>query len=713
MRLIKGSMIVVGLTLAVVWGRLDARQGSGTVRIDADDIGGVVTSSKGPEGGVWVIAETKDLPTPYRKIVVTDDAGRYVVPDLPKARYDIWVRGYGLVDSPKVQTEPGKLLNLAAVVAPNPQAAAQYYPGSYWLALVDIPAKSEFPGTGNQGNGIAATMKAQEEFLGLFTTNGCSTCHAMGTRITREMPKGLGPFKSTYDAWDRRLESGQSGSFMSNQVSQLGRRRGLQMLADWTDRIASGAVPPAPPRPSGVERNVVITSWDWGSASEFVHDEIATDERHPTINANGLVYGTMEFSGDAMLVLDPVKNTVSRVGVEVLDKKNLPPEQWARSALQPSPYWGEDIFWNSRTIPHNPMMDSKGRVWLTTLVRPEENQPAWCKAGSSHPSAQYFPLNRSSRQLSVFDPKTKTMTPIDTCFSTHHLDMDWSDRIWFDTGPVPGFFDMKIWDATHDAAKSQGWIPAILDTNGNGKPDEYVGPNAPVDPKKDKRIDGGGYDVSASPTDGSIWWAQSGTPGRLVRVSPGSNPPLTSIAEVYDVPPTDGAHTVRGGPELDMNGVAWVALGSGHMASFDRRKCKVLNGPTATGKHCAEGWKMYREPGPKFKGTETGTDAHYLTWVDQANTFGLGENVPMATGNNSESIVAMLPGGKFVTLHVPYPLGFFPKGMDGRIDDPKGGWKGRGLWSTQAGQPMWHQERGKGETPKAVKFQLRPDPLAK
>src|SRR5580704_18702022 len=96
-----------------------------SVRVDAADIGGVVTGAKGPEAGVWVIAETKDLPTKYVKIVVTDDQGRYLLPDLPKGNYDIWVRGYGLVDSPKVQVAPGKILNLKAVPAPNRAAAAQ------------------------------------------------------------------------------------------------------------------------------------------------------------------------------------------------------------------------------------------------------------------------------------------------------------------------------------------------------------------------------------------------------------------------------------------------------------------------------------------------------------------------------------------------------------------------------------------------------------
>src|SRR5215467_2244108 len=106
------------------------------------DIGGVVTGAHGPEAGVWVIAETKDLPTKYVKIVVTDDSGRYLLPNLPKANYDVWVRGYGLVDSPKVQSAPGKTLDLKAVPAPTPKAAADYYPAQYWLALLRVPPKS-------------------------------------------------------------------------------------------------------------------------------------------------------------------------------------------------------------------------------------------------------------------------------------------------------------------------------------------------------------------------------------------------------------------------------------------------------------------------------------------------------------------------------------------------------------------------------------------
>src|SRR5437867_6423529 len=138
-----------------------ASQQNAPVRIDNDDIGGVVTSANGPEAGVWVIAETTDLPTKMAKIVVTDDQGRYVLPDLPKANYDLWVRGYGLVDSPKVKSAPGKIVNLKAVVAPTPAAAAEYYPAIYWLSMLKIPDKSEFPGTGPKGNGMPEKLKSQ------------------------------------------------------------------------------------------------------------------------------------------------------------------------------------------------------------------------------------------------------------------------------------------------------------------------------------------------------------------------------------------------------------------------------------------------------------------------------------------------------------------------------------------------------------------------
>ena len=143
------SVVAIGVAalLAAAPARLSAQQTpQSAVRIGGHDLGGVVTGKNGPEAGVWIIAETTGLPTPFAKIVVTDDQGRYLIPDLPQANYDVWVRGYGLVDLPRVVTTPGKTVNLTAVPAPNAAAAAQYYPAIYWYSMLNIPDESHFSG---------------------------------------------------------------------------------------------------------------------------------------------------------------------------------------------------------------------------------------------------------------------------------------------------------------------------------------------------------------------------------------------------------------------------------------------------------------------------------------------------------------------------------------------------------------------------------------
>jgi hypothetical protein len=258
--IVAGLVVVLGASLA-----LHAQQSNERVRIDNDDIGGVVTSPNGPEAGVWVIAETTDLPTKLSKTVVTDDRGRYLLPDLPKANYNVWVRGYGLVDSPKVQSAPGKTLNLTATIAPDPHAAAQNNPANYWYSLVKDPDKSEFPGTGPNGNGNSENMKSQAHWLRLMKTDSCWACHQLGNKATREIPKELGAFESSGAGWNRRILSGQAASSMVGGLNQLGLPRALKMFGDWTDRVVAGEIPPAPPRPQGVERNIVITQWDWAT----------------------------------------------------------------------------------------------------------------------------------------------------------------------------------------------------------------------------------------------------------------------------------------------------------------------------------------------------------------------------------------------------------------------------------------------------------------
>jgi hypothetical protein len=710
------AAISVTLLLARAPAGFSAQPNNASVRIDADDIGGVVTSAKGPEAGVWVIAETTNLPTKFAKIVVTDDQGRYVMPDLPKANYSVWVRGYGLVDSPKVKAAPGKILNLKAVAAPDEAKAAEYYPAVYWYSMLKIPDKSEFPGTGPKGNGIDAGIKSQAQWLNIVKTNGCMSCHQLGNQATRTIPKELGEFKNSTEAWQRRIVSGQAMTTMLNRTKELGPEKSLGLWADWTDRVAAGELPKAKPaRPQGIERNIVITLWDWSNPKAYLHDEIATDKRKPTVNANGPIYGATELSTDFLPVLDPVRHKATEIKHPVRDPKTPSAKT---DPMAPSPYWGAEPIWDSQSNHHNPMMDEKERVWFTARVRPPEN-PDFCKKGSDHPSAKIFPLERANRHLSMYDPKSKKFTLISTCFSTHHLVFaeDANHTLWTSAGGggagAIGWLNRKMFEQTGDEAKSQGWSPFILDTNGNGKRDEWVEPKEPVDPTKDKRVVIGYYGVAVSPVDGSIWGSSLGFPGYVARFNPGPNSAETGLTEIYEAPAEVNGYGVRG-MDIDRNGVVWVSLSSGHLGSFDRRKCKVLNGPTATGKHCPEGWTLYPFPGPQFQNvTESGSaEASYYTWVDQFDTFGLGKDVPIATGNMNDALLALVDG-KFVTLRVPYPLGFYAKWLDGRIDNPKAGWKGKGLWSTYASRAPFHMEGGKGTRSKVYKFQLRPDPLAK
>ena len=714
------AAIAVAACLAAVPAVLDAQQGPGAIKVGAAELGGVVSGPNGPEAGVWVIAETTDLPTKFAKVVVTDDQGRYLIPELPKANYSVWVRGYGLVDSPKVQSAPGRMLNLTAVVAPSAAAAAEYYPGMYWYSLLQIPDKSEFPGAGDKGNGggISSNMKTQNYWVD-SVKNSCQSCHALGSKGIRTVPKEFGPGLA---GWARRTQSGQAMTNMALTLGYMGSERALKEFADWTDRVAAGELPFAKPeRPKGLERNMVVTMWDFSTPKYYLHDGISSDRDNPTLNANGPIYGAPEESTDLIPVLNPVTNTATQIKHPVVDPKT--PSSLGLP-MQPSPYWGKEPIWDGHSSIHNAMMDREGRVWFTARIRPAPN-PDFCKKGSDHPSAKVVPLDESPRQISVYDPKTGKWAHVDTCFSTHHLYFakDANNTLWTSAGQpwsgVVGWVNTKLFLATGDSAKSQGWTPIILDSNGNGKRDEYVAADQPLDPTKDKRVMAAFYGVMPSPVDDSIWgqsmdvgFSRRDQPGYLIRLVPGPNPSETSLAEIY-LPP-DGAFGSRG-LDMDLNGVAWTVLASGHVASFDRRKCKgPLNGPTAaTGKHCPEGWTLYRMPGPQFKGLDPSGSANhaYYIWVDRYNTLGLGANVAIASTNGGESLLAVV-NGQLVDLRIPYPLGFFTKLVDGRIDDPKAGWKGRALWTMSGTRTVFHNEGGTQNSPKVYKVQIRPDPLA-
>jgi hypothetical protein len=395
--------------------------------------------------------------------------------------------------------------------------------------------------------------------------------------------------------------------------------------------------------------------------------------------------------------LDPVKSTRSILNIPLRnesDRKLL--RTWSsQTVAAPSPYWGNEIVWNDPVNPSGPHMDSKGRVWVHVQTRAD--MPDYCKAGSNNPFAKNFPMPAAlvPRGVVNYDPKTGKFEMIDRCFPSGHMIFgnDKDETLYYDntsgigserTGGI-GWIKTRVWDATHDAEKSQGWCPAVIDYNGDGKTGAYTKGNEPPDPKLDRVVDGASrYGIAFNRVDGSVWYAggvalsKTAVPGRLIRMVPGDNPPATCKTEVYE-PPFDNPK--RPGVEaysplgigIDAHGVVWTALA--------RRKCTgPLNGPTATGQHCPEKWTLYPVPGPKFKGTDVLADSFYHSWVDDFNTLGLGNNVPIVNGTGSDSLIAFLPETKkFITME----------------------------------RVIWHVEGGKGTPTFVAHFQVRPDPLAK
>ena len=449
-------------------------------------IQGVVQSEKGPEAGVWVIAETKDLLTNFIKIVVTDDQGKFLVPDLPAANYKVWVRGYGLVDSTPLTMKPAtNSITLKTTTAKTPQEAAKVYPGDYWLSLMEPPAKSLFPGTGNQGNGLGTNMRSQEQWINQLKS-GCNFCHQLGNQLTRTLDdvyQAEPNIKTSLDAWDRRLHGGVRGDSMYATLSSMGHDGSLKVFADWSDRIAKGEVPPAPKRPQGIERNIVATLWDVGDDHSFMHDQISTDKNHPTVNAGGPAYAVSAGHGQ-LVVLDPKENSTYAIDIPTREDRANVPSRFPKPAM-PSLHWGNEWLWSNPPYnpadPHNPMIDSKGRVWMTSKIR-GRTEPTWCndaKLGNKY--ADWFPLPNSGRQASFYDPKTQKWQLIETCYSTHHLqfDNDPDETVYFNelSGPIVGWVNTKVYDKTLAETKDEikaeraavGWCGQVLDTNGDGK----------------------------------------------------------------------------------------------------------------------------------------------------------------------------------------------------------------------------------------------------
>lgn len=654
----------------------------------ADTIAGTVRNQAGQaEAGVWVIAETEALPTPYRKIVVTDDDGRFVVPELPAVDYALWVRGYGLADSARQSARPGDDVALSVVQADAAQAAG-VYPASYWLALLQPPADGDFA-----DDPVYADAAA---WLGQLKLN-CVLCHQLGALPTR-LPLAA--------AFDHGLQKSAGMNYFANT---LGRERLLDTLGAWGQRIAAGHTPSAPPRPAGIERNLVITQWAWGDHYTYAHDEVASDKRDPTINANGPVYG-VDLANDRLLIVDPVAHTARTLEVPTRDGFATPwcEQTWKplhSDEIEPFGFGSLGCPWPGGTTPHadaydnpanphNPMMDGAGRVWMTTQIRRQwaEDLPAFCRDDETIASTRHH------RQLGYYDPDTGDFTLVDTCVGTHHLQFDANDVLWTSGDDhFVGWLDTRRYDPAQPEtlAAAHGYSAVRIDSDGDGT--------------ADTALSGFNYGVIPNPADGSVWSA----------VPPGVSSPAGGTGWLSRYDPAAGTHEVYAPPapgmgprgvDVDSQGVIWTALaGSGHLARFDRSRCAQHWG---RGDQCAEGWTLWRTPGPGFDGgpESVTTDMHYYLWVDQFDTLGLGRDTVIVNGTGSDALLAFEPDAqRFTVIRIPYPLNTYTRGLDGRIDDADAGWKGRGLWFTNGIDPVIHAEQPRSY---AGKVQLRPHPLA-
>ena len=353
------AAIAIAGFLAAAPARVSAQT---AVALDNDDIGGVVMGANGPEAGVWVIAETtrsSDAVRPRWWSPTTRAATWCPICPRPNTRYGCAATASSI--SPKVDGEPGKQLDLRAVPAPNEAAAAQYYPAIYWYSMLKIPGSQR----SSAARATFPRASRSSEWLTAIKNRACIGCHQIGQLSTRTIPAAFGEFKSGEDAWMRRTQSGQAAELMMNPLAgQLGGAP-YKYFGDWTDRVAKGELPHAKPqRPQGLERNIVVTTWDWGDEKHYLHDLIASDRRNPTVNAYGPLLRLDRNTPPTILpILDPKTNTATAFQAPVRDPnmpESLGPGHAAiEKPMQPSAYWGEEKIWDTRVNNHNSMIDKK------------------------------------------------------------------------------------------------------------------------------------------------------------------------------------------------------------------------------------------------------------------------------------------------------------------------------------------------------------------
>ena len=381
-------------------------------------------------------------------------------------------------------------------------------------------------------------------------------------------------------------------------------------FADWTDRIAAGEVPPAPPRPQGLERNVVITHVGLGRPEGLpARRRRRPTAAIPTVNANGPLYGALELSADYLPVLDPVRHTASQVPLTVRDP-NTPPT---------SPNDAGAVALLGRR-------SRSGRARTTSTTRCSMSRAAsgspppcvrpttrtYCKAridpsvGEAVPARARRPPPRDvrseDREAHAHQHVLRHASP-DVCRGRQQHAVDERRR---PGGRLAEHEDVRGdrrrrevagLDGAHHRHQRQRQARRVRRAEPAGRSDEGQALSA----ARSTRV--------APAPDGSVWGSQLGFPGRghpaRARIEPAGDGAGGGLrAAVRTIRSRVQGFSPRG-MDVDRNGVAWAALASGHMASFDRRKCKgPLNGPNATGQHCPEGWTLL----PRAAAADEGRD---------------------------------------------------------------------------------------------------------
>ena len=291
-----------------------------------------------------------------------------------------------------------RAVTLTATPAKTPQEAAKVYPGNYWLSLLEPPAGQRVPRHRTaQGNGLGPSMLTQNHWINSLKSD-CNFCHQLGNQLTRSVDhvlKAKPELKTHAEAWEWRLGTGVRGTSMYGVLNNQGKARSLKAYADWTERIAKGEVPPAPPRPKGIERNLVVDAVGRGRRS-LVHARRGLDRQEPPDGERRRAASmrcrpaTASWSCSIRTRTRPTRWTFRRARRSEKVPSRFP------APNRPSLHWGNEHLWANPPYnpadPHNPMLDSKGRVWMTSKIRSNQD-PAWCN-DATNKFADWFPLQQ-------------------------------------------------------------------------------------------------------------------------------------------------------------------------------------------------------------------------------------------------------------------------------------------------------------------------------